>query len=141
MGYSTRYELTWQPIDGKQANVEDPVITTLKSKLSDAELATVMPRVANVPISLDDAVGRWIESESEASYALDTDGTAQESCKWYEHETDVRRLSKLFPNVLFTLHGEGEENDDIWNKYFLNGKMQVEKAKIQIAPFDAGLLK
>ena len=76
-------------------------------------------------------------------WAFDLEGISPSSlyetvcgCKWYEHESDMRIVSKMFPNVLFTLSGEGEENGDIWKKYFLGGKCQVAKAKIEIAPFN-----
>lgn len=59
-----------------------------------------------------------------------------EKCKWYEHEEDMRRFSKLYPFILFELSGEGEESGDIWRKYFLNGKMQYCKSKIEFEPFD-----
>ena len=44
--------------------------------------------------------------------------------KWYNHEYDMVKLSKLFPNVVFKLHGDGEERDDMWNKYFQDGKCE-----------------
>jgi len=48
----------------------------------------------------------------------------------------------FLPSIsMFTLHGEGEENEDIWDKYFLNGKCQVAKAEWTIPPFDPAKLK
>lgn len=44
--------------------------------------------------------------------------------KWYDNEYDMVKLSKLFPNVTFKLHGDGEERDDMWNKYFQDGKCE-----------------
>lgn len=64
-----------------------------------------------------------------------------ESMKWYEWEDDMRFFSKKFPTVLFTLNGEGEENDDMWKAYFKNGKMQFCKAKIAFDPFNEKELK
>lgn len=49
-------------------------------------------------------------------------------------------LSKEFPDVLFKLHGEGEDNEDIWDKYFMNGKMQYCPAEIMCPPFDRAKL-
>jgi hypothetical protein len=65
----------------------------------------------------------------------------EESSKWYEHEEDMKSVSKKFPDALFTLRGEGEEAGDVWVKYFRNGKMQVEKAEIKLAGFDPKKLK
>jgi hypothetical protein len=88
---------------------------------------------------LSDVFDDSTENE-ELQYALEQDGSTRESCKWYNHEADMRRISLLHKGVLFTLHGKGEESGDIWAKYFLNGKMQVEKAKIVIASFDSDKL-
>lgn len=59
-----------------------------------------------------------------------------ESCKWYDHEKDMRKVSLMHPTILLTLYGEGEESEDLWVKYFLNGKMQISVAKIIYAKFD-----
>lgn len=61
--------------------------------------------------------------------------------RWYEHEAEMRELSKQFPEVLFELHGEGEQNDDMWYKYFKNGKMQTCSVIIDFPPFDEKKLK
>ncbi len=53
----------------------------------------------------------------------------------------MRTMSKHFAEVVFSLSGEGEESGDIWTKYFLNGKMQIEKAEVRVAPFDKSKLK
>ena len=49
---------------------------------------------------------------------------AYDETKWYDHSKDMREFSKLFPNVTFQLHGEGEERDDMWNEYFHNGEYE-----------------
>lgn len=46
--------------------------------------------------------------------------------RWYGHEDDMAELSERFPDVLFKLHGEGENRDDVWDKYFVGGEL-VEK--------------
>ena len=45
-------------------------------------------------------------------------------------------VSKLYPEHLFMLEGEGEESGDIWRKYFFNGKYQICNAIITFEPFD-----
>jgi hypothetical protein len=45
-------------------------------------------------------------------------------CKWYEHEHDMNLLSKEFPDIVFTVTGDGEESDDLWREYWKNGKVQ-----------------
>jgi hypothetical protein len=88
------------------------------------------------PAPLLEVIKQLRESNDEAQYSLDADGSSEDSSKWYQHEEELREFSKLHPGILFTLHGEGAENEDIWNKYFYAGKCQVAKAKISIAEFD-----
>ena len=64
-----------------------------------------------------------------------------ESCKWYDHEEDMKKISRMFPSVTFDLYGEGEESGDIWHKYFKNGKMQECPARIVFDEYDERKLK
>lgn len=59
----------------------------------------------------------------------------EDTIKWYEHESDMRSYSKKYPDVLFTLNGEGEESGDIWIEYYKNGLMQRTKAKLMFDKF------
>jgi hypothetical protein len=74
-------------------------------------------------------------------WAIDEDGDTRDEAKWYNHEKDMVRLSLKFPDVVFELRGEGEENDDMWYKYFKNGKMQSCYAKITYDEYDESKLK
>ena len=53
----------------------------------------------------------------------------------------MKELSKLFPGYVFKLNGEGEDDEDLWNKYYVNGKEQVCNAIITYPPFDPEKLK
>lgn len=61
--------------------------------------------------------------------------------KWYDHDDFMKKLSKQFPNVVFILEGEGEGPEDIWKKYYKDGKVQVARAKITFDKYDEGKLK
>lgn len=116
MGYSTKYSLkTELVIAGEVAELVD-----------DSPLQAV--------------IGQLRKQDENSKYAINDAGEMCQECKWYEHEKTLKEFSLKHPSILFTLHGEGEENDDIWNKYFLNGKCQVAKAQMSIAEFDAGKL-
>lgn len=80
------------------------------------------------------------EFSEEAKYALDECGKTEQECKWYSHRKELKEFSLKHPDVLFKLHGEGEENGDVWDEYFKNGKMQVCKARMVMPGFDEKLL-
>jgi uncharacterized protein YuzE len=76
-----------------------------------------------------------------AGYALTENGDTQDTCKWYDHETDLAYFSKQNPEALFTLNGNGEDSPDLWVKYFKNGKKQICKGEIVYPPVDESKLK
>jgi hypothetical protein len=65
----------------------------------------------------------------------------EERVKWYDHRKDMIRVSKDYPDVLFTLSGEGEEPGDVWKEYYLGGRYQEAKGVITFPEFDASKLK
>jgi hypothetical protein len=67
------------------------------------------------------------------------DGSLSEA-KWYEHDSDMKTLSKKYPEILFQLDGEGEEAGDIWRSFFKNGKSHTSRAKIIFDDFDESKL-
>lgn len=64
--------------------------------------------------------------DEECTYAYD---------KWYDHDKDMRLISSKFPGIVFELDGNGEESDDIWVSYYLNGGSQFAPAQIQFDKF------
>jgi hypothetical protein len=91
--------------------------------------------------SFKDLVKNLRNSCDDALYALDPDGVCEQDCTWYEHEKDLKEFSKKYPSIVFELSGIGEEHDDIWNKYFKNGKMQSCIAHITFEKYDEDKLK
>lgn len=61
-------------------------------------------------------------------------------CKWYDHEDDMRLLSSKFPDNVFWLSGCGEDSEDMWQKFFVDGRMQLCYAKIVYDDFDVSKL-
>ena len=88
----------------------------------------------------DSLIGKLRDGCEDAAYALDENGGSEESCKWYNHDIDMRKFSEKHPEALFRLSGEGEEAGDIWHEYYRAGKQQVCKARIVMPNFDADLL-
>lgn len=75
---------------------------------------------------------REIKTHDDDFYGLLSEG----SCKWYDHEPYLNRLSKDFKQFVFLLYGEGEEQGDVWRKYFYNGKVKKIVPKLHWPKFD-----
>ena len=131
MGYYTYYELS---IDNSQ--VKGQVEKKKQSEIEEIQQS-------NISDELKKRLIKDVEKMYETSIVTQNDvvnfltfNPFDEQCKWYEHTEDMCRLSKEYPNVLFTLTGNGEESEDMWVKYFMNGKVQVENAVITYGKFD-----
>lgn len=149
MGYSTSYELRVEPINAS-TETDNITIESLIEQISNAssvdkdELLLKLDALKNggtVEITELHIIQKLRETHNYAKHALTSDGDTYESCKWYDHEDELRTFSKKYPNWLFTLDGKGEEAGDLWKKYFLNGKVQLAKAKIVFDEFQPSKLK
>ena len=92
MGYHTNYFLTVTPMGMALYEAVDAILGCVNGYFERN--------------GLENNAGSW----------LDLDDT------WYNHEEDMLAISKQFPELLFVLEGEGENNDDLWKQYFRNGK-------------------
>lgn len=54
--------------------------------------------------------------------------------KWYDWKQEMTDLSRAFPDLVFKVHGCGEESGDVWDAYFCAGKRQDCTATFE--PFD-----
>jgi hypothetical protein len=61
--------------------------------------------------------------------------------KWYDHHDHMLKISTDYPDLIFTLKGEGEEAGDLWKKYYKNGKYQEARAQIVYEEYDESKLK
>ena len=131
MGYCTQFSLSWEE---KAPTVieQDPLIEEIKSKMGD-KAEEILKKMNIKEKTLDDAIKEYFESDPNC-YFYTWFLYPTENYKWYEHEDDMKALSKHFPNVFFTL--EGEDSEDMWKKYFYNGKMQVAEAVVTFAEPD-----
>jgi len=39
---------------------------------------------------------------------------SEEPRKWYTSTNDMMKMTLAFPNILFKIHGEGEDTGDLW---------------------------
>jgi len=83
----------------------------------------------------------FVQDEYNLEYIFDEGGEPCDSCKWYDHEKEMRSFSKKYPDVTFVLSGEGEEAGDLWKKYFRNGKMHACSVFITYEAFDEAKLQ
>lgn len=79
-----------------------------------------------------EAISKYLES-LEVFDDIDIQGTSHAWCKWYDHTDDMCWLSRKFPTVLFVLRGDGEEFEDFWKEYYLDGKYQFCKGTITVS--------
>lgn len=118
MGYYTDYTLT----------------ASICTVGADSHTTSTIPHITLV--SLEDE----IEKMSVFEYGNFDDGYYA-NAKWYDWEEDMCILSKRFPEILFCLHGNGENNDDLWVAYFFEGKCQYCPAVITYEDFDPSKLR
>lgn len=119
MGYYTHYKLE---VDADGAVTPEPCPTCGADRM----------------VSLDQKIAaEMIEGELLIGDLI----SGSDEMKWYQHEEDMKVLSAKYPDVLFTLHGEGEEACDVWVKYFKGGLMQVSKVAVELNEFDPSKLK
>lgn len=115
MGYYTKYSIDWLIKDNEPGKMYD------EKALKEQEII------------------QFLAEHEDNYYAIVNNGVLDnnlEPAKWYTWKTDVARLSKNFPDVLFTLRGEGEAACDVWLAYFLGGKCQHEIAEYVFGEFD-----
>ena len=71
------------------------------------------------------------------TYALSEDGSTQESCKWYDHEDDMRAMSKLIKKACCLRYMVRARSPAISGiNTFSAARCRSEKATITFAPFD-----
>jgi len=65
----------------------------------------------------------------------------EDEIKWYDYSDDLKEFSKLYPELIFVVDGEGEESGDIWRAFYKNGKEQLSVPAIIFDEFDETKLK
>jgi hypothetical protein len=135
MGYSTRYTLEIQHYSG-----ESDTPNCSHQIVPGARFCPVCGKPAGYHHIVDDILKEPFPDYADMNIS-DLVEENMDDMRWYEHTKDMQVLSKKYPGFLFILHGEGEQNDDIWTEYHLNGKVQVAKAKVVIAEFEESSLK
>lgn len=53
----------------------------------------------------------------------ETQFTGQDDAKWYDCEKDMIELSARYPLTIFRVYGDGDGPNDIWVRWFHDGKL------------------
>ena len=131
MGYYTEYTLV---IDNSQ--VKDEVEKKKQSEIEEIQQSNISDELKMRLIKdVEKTYRTSIVTQSDVIDFLTYD-PFEDQCKWYDHTEDMRKISEKYQNVIFSLYGNGEEDGDMWVKYFMNGKVQSEEAVITYADFD-----
>jgi hypothetical protein len=54
--------------------------------------------------------------------------------KWYDHEKDMKKISRMYPDFLFELTGDGEDRLDFWKLHAKNGNIIKVQGTITYPP-------
>lgn len=105
MGYYTYYEVSW---DKHEAEEIDQAIESAFDKL------TGLGSIAQ-EYNVDEFDGHACIT----AYA-----------KWYDWMDDMNKFSKMYPDILFTVSGDGENGDDLWKCVWKDGCYELQVAAI-----------
>lgn len=108
MGYYTNFTMEIYDSDGKSAT------DTIQEEV-DVDEILMYPEEYRGDVV--EAI-RYIKKNDDAYYGL----LSEERCKWYDYKDAMEEVSRLYPKLVFVLHGEGEEQGDVWTAYFCNGR-------------------
>lgn len=142
MGYNSTFSLKWKPLTGAKTRYyscehigfQDVVRAKFCSECGEPVMdVTLDQKIAAVIIKGQNKDEQWL-------YGILPTGESSDGCKWYNAEEEIKGLSAMFPDTLFTLHQQGEDGQQ-WRKYFLNNQCQVELGVVTFGEFDPKKLK
>lgn len=133
MGYYTTFRLRVQP---QWLEIQKP----LKELITETQYLSEEEAESMKTVTID--VLKTVEKERLHSYPESTLAAMfSDTRKWYEWEQDMKIISKTYPEILFCLIGDGENNEDMWYAYFQKGKVQICTAIITYDEFDEAKLQ
>jgi hypothetical protein len=131
MGYQTKFSISIEPMD------KSLVASPSNKPLLFEEYTN--PAIY-IPNQISEAIAKEMGVDDIRTYDDLQDMFDNDSMKWYSYKKDVVKVSAKFPGWLITISGEGEQTEDVWNTYFLDGKYQHAQAVFSIEPFDESRL-
>ena len=67
--------------------------------------------------------------------------SGEEEHSWYDFHEHMTIISSTWPAVLFTLNGRGDDRDDNWKAFYLNGKSAFIQAVLVYPEFNPDTLR
>lgn len=135
MGYYTNYTLETPsgfPVTQEQRDLAEGLEGKgLKVKIESLISHVKIDNHGSIDICNYRFYGNWDEDAREY--------TCNEA-KFYNHDEVFRKISSEYPG-LFILRGDGEEDDDLWIKYFQDGKSYKVEPTVIWPEFDSSKLK
>ena len=124
MSYSTRYEF-----DMYHKGYKNPRNVTVKRCSHEYVEGAIFCHVCGAkthPINLIDKIILFIESYQNKPHFLfggipSCPGETGEKTRWADMDGDMKMLTDEFKNVTFSITGYGDEESDVWRKYFRHG--------------------
>lgn len=58
------------------------------------------------------------------------DAMDADTLEWYDCDTDMLGLSKLYPSTILHLWGDGEDSEDNWHAVYCNGEYKRVNAEL-----------
>ena len=143
----THFNLTYKAMDdykpcGHGGWPENAIHCHLCGRAIKPNAAQLAFRVEDAALIADETYG---DSKSWSNRVTHSDilkyANAGDEMTWYDFDIDMKHISACCPGVLFILKGNGEAAGDVWIRYYLNGKVQVEEIEIKLDKFDPSKLE
>ena len=67
--------------------------------------------------------------------------TGEDETTWYQHQADMAHVSRLWPQVDFIMHLNGEDSLDFTIEYYQRGLVQPAEGRIEYPEFDPATLE
>lgn len=96
---------------------------TIWAEIPGNERDVLRPKIAD---AMDHVYGGGFEYDGDVEWAI--------NAKWYECDVDMYEMSLVFPSVIFHVHGDGDDSDDLWEAHYHDGSMQ--RCCADIPPYD-----
>lgn len=115
MSYRTQWRMNIKNVDGSNKKVPLKKIEKLIEENEDISWV------------LGEGIGHWGEDDR----------------SWETKKKDMKELTTQFPQLLFIIEYSPDEDGDmgLTREYWVDGKVQIEQAKIVIDDFDINKLK